>query len=181
MRAGVLVAAFAGGALIAYAPAGCRQKADIRDEPDGSFVVDPGQLPDADLEVVDSGLGTDAYPPCEDRPEGDCVGQVDFPCAFNEFAIEVAKQCQLETDCQTNGTVEVTMGADGCVASLAMDEPNDAIVACMADAFGAVQCPCEGGVAKHFFGLGNSGGCQTCSLEFPCPDGQECIDGSCAP
>jgi hypothetical protein len=65
----------------------------------------------------------------------------------------------VETSCATNGWLEVKMGADGCVVEIGMTEPNDEIVACLLEEFGAVRCPCGAGEITYFFGLSNQGVC----------------------
>jgi hypothetical protein len=60
----------------------------------------------------------------------------------------------------TNGSVEITMGSEGCVTGLGMDEPNDAIVACLVAELSAVRCPCmEEETISYYFGIGNAGVC----------------------
>ena len=137
----------------------CVRHADIRDEPDGS-VVNVGPALDAgDIPALDSGLATDAYPSCGERPYGQCVGPADFPCEFGSWVTRTAVHCQEATSCQTNGWLEVAMGSDGCVSGMGMDQPNDPMVACLLAAFGSVRCPCSDEQFKYFFGLGNTGAC----------------------
>ena len=138
---------------------GCVRHADIRDEPDGSAVKPPPVLDAGDIPELDSGLGTDAFGACEDRPYGECNGPVDFPCAFQSWVASVAKSCQQATSCKTNGFLEVTVGDDGCVASIGMDQPNDEIVACLLAELTSLRCPCDETETRHFFGVGNDGVC----------------------
>ncbi|WP_437983064.1 hypothetical protein [Sorangium sp. So ce117] len=137
----------------------CERHADVRDEPDASVLDRDPQLDAGDIPALDSGLGTDAHPTCGERPEGECRGDVDFPCQSDDWVNRTAERCQLETGCKTNGWLEVTMGEDGCVAEIGMDEPNDDIVACLVEEFGAVRCPCTSSRITYFFGLGNTGVC----------------------
>ena len=51
--------------------------------------------------------------------------------------------CLLQT-CTANGWLRVTIGPDGCVASLEMDEPDEALIACMVAELGPIRCPCLG-------------------------------------
>lgn len=137
----------------------CQRHADIRDEPDASTIVVTPDLDAGEIPTLDSGLGGDAHPACADRPEGDCHGPVDFPCDFEGWATRTALSCDKATGCVTNGWVEVTMNASGCVESIGMDQPNDAMVACLVAELGAFRCPCTEGVLTHFFGVGNKGPC----------------------
>jgi hypothetical protein len=137
---------------------GCRRQADIRDEPDGSLTVGP-KLDAGELVVVDSGLESDAYPACADRPTGECVGSNDFPCAFEGWVAGTAQDCQKATGCNTNGWLEVKMGADGCVVEIGMEKPNDEMIACLVAEFGFFRCPCGEVEASHLFGYGNTGTC----------------------
>lgn len=139
--------------------AACVRHADIRDEPDASSIhvgptLDAGEIPE-----LDSGLGSDAYAPCKERPLGECYGTLDFPCGFEQWALKIAEKCFESTGCKTNGWLEVKMGQDGCVEAIGMDQPNDEILACMLPELGASQCPCMGGEITHFFGLANTGTC----------------------
>jgi hypothetical protein len=157
----------------------CSRQADVRDELQAPFKPPP--MVKADVHEVDSGLGTDAFPGCAQRSlTPGCAGPTDLPCSFTSWVPEVAKRCDRETGCKTNGTVEVRMNAEGCVSSILMDDPNDEFVECVAREFGAARCQCGEGVASHFFGLGNAG-CTTCSREFPCPIGSVCRSGTCVP
>jgi len=164
--------------LVAMQPQGCSRRADIRDEPDSSFVAPPPEIDAGEILPVDAGL--DAYPPCGERPFALCYGTVDFPCGFSSWIVSLAERCQEETGCKTNGHLEVTLGEDGCVAEIAMNQPNDDIVACLAEEIGSTSCPCERPeTVSHFFGLGNDGCGSDCSIEFPCPEGERCVAGEC--
>jgi hypothetical protein len=133
--------------------------ADIRDEPDAAIITPDPVLDAGDIPVLDSGLGTDAFPPCGERPLGECYGTLDFPCGMEGWVIKTAEACQEATSCATNGWLEVKMGADGCVQAIGMDQPNDAIVACILAEMGTVQCPCSITESTYFFGFGNDGVC----------------------
>jgi hypothetical protein len=138
----------------------CTRSANIYDDPDAGFTPDP--IPDAgDIPELDAGLDSDAYPACADRPEAPgCVGPVDFPCNFDSWVTATAERCQMETSCQTNGWLEVTMGRDGCVSTIGLTEPNDPMVTCLLAEFADAKCPCSGGSSQYFFGLENSGSCR---------------------
>lgn len=160
-RAARALAVCAAAALGASAQLGaCDRHADIRDEPDTGVIKPQPQLDAGDIPELDSGLESDAYPSCADRPEGDCRGTNDFVCDFAPWATRTASSCQQSTGCKTNGWLEVKMGADGCVVEIGMDQPNDDIVACLLAEFGAVRCPCSEGTITHFFGLANDGECE---------------------
>lgn len=159
-RAGLIAPALAAAALTVLLPFfACVRHADIRDEPDASLFVPGPELDAGELPELDSGLGTDAYPTCIERPIGDCYGTLDFPCGLERWVIQTAESCQESTGCVTNGWLEVKMGADGCVQAIAMDQPNDAIVACLLAEVGSVQCPCQTSESTYFFGFGNKGVC----------------------
>lgn len=137
----------------------CTRHADLRED---SLVqtFDPGPELDADIQELDADLASDAHPACDDRPVGDCVGSNDFLCGFSKWAIAVSKQCQVDTGCKTNGSIELTMGATGCVTGIAMDQPDDDLVACVVSVVSSFRCPCvEEETALHDFGLGNDGTC----------------------
>jgi hypothetical protein len=157
--AGVLLTA-ALAAITAFMPVvACVRHADVRDEPDADLLGKDPQLDAGDIPELDSGIGGDAFPQCGDRPIGDCQGTNDFPCAFDTWVTSTAASCQEATGCATNGWLEVKMGADGCVNSIGMDQPNAEIVACLTGELGSVRCPCIAGEATYFFGYGNAGAC----------------------
>lgn len=138
----------------------CTRHADVRDDLGQTQSFDPTPEVDADIPPLDVDLSNPMFATCADRPTGDCVGSNDFLCGFAPWAVEVAKKCQLDTGCKTNGSVEITMGAEGCVTALGMDEPNDDIVACLVAELSAVDCPCvEEETISHYFGIGNDGTC----------------------
>ncbi|MDC3962294.1 hypothetical protein [Polyangium jinanense] len=154
-----LVALIAAGLGALATPLACIRHADIRDEPDSSILDRPPDFDAGGIPELDSGLGSDAYPLCADRPTGKCVGSNDFPCAFEDWVPAMAKACQEASGCKTNGWLEVQMGPDGCVEALGMEEPNDEVVACLVAEMGAVKCPCGEGITKYYFGAGNVGPC----------------------
>jgi hypothetical protein len=160
LRLGWVFAACAAAAFgLSAAPGACTRHADIRDEPDAGGIDPNPELDAGDIPGLDSGLGTDAYTACAERPIGDCQGTNDFPCDFTTWANSTAASCQVETSCVTNGWLEVKMGADGCVVEIGMTQPNDEIVACLLEEFGAVRCPCGEREITYFFGQGNQGLC----------------------
>jgi hypothetical protein len=141
---------------------GCQRQADIIDEPD-VFVPSTPTLEAGITPIVDSGLGTDAFPTCAERPFGACQGPVDFPCSFQSWVTLGANKCQRLTNCSTNGWLRVHLGADGCVDAIGMDRPNEAVIRCLAAEFGPYRCPCGASEVTHFFGLGNSPDSGTCT------------------
>jgi hypothetical protein len=143
-------------------PWGCTRQADIIDEPD-SFVPSTPTLEAGPTPIVDSGLGTDAFPSCLDRPYGACQGPIDFPCSFQSWVTVSANKCQKLTNCSTNGWLRVHLGAEGCVDAFGMDQPNEAAIRCLAAEFGPYRCPCRTSEVTHFFGLANTPDSGTCT------------------
>jgi hypothetical protein len=136
----------------------CSRRADIRDEHDPVLVTKPPPTDDGILKPVDVELGPPGFAACEERSDIACYGDLDFPCNFDGWAAKVVNQCQQETGCVTNGDVEVSLGAEGCVSGLAMTQPNDAFVACLVTAFGDARCPCDAmPTFEVFLGLANDG------------------------
>jgi hypothetical protein len=138
----------------------CRNHLDLIGAPDASTLTAPPTVDAGDIPVLDSGLGSDAYPACASRPTGDCMGQIDFPCNFDGWVAKTAAACQAKTGCKTNGWMEVKLGADGCVAELGMDDPSDDMVACLLAELGSVRCVCDPSTTTYFFGDANMGVCK---------------------
>jgi hypothetical protein len=140
-----------------FAAPGCGREADLYDEPDGfGGTTTPPRLEAGATPIVDSGLGTDAFPPCSQRPVGGCQGPVDFPCAFTTWVDVTAIKCQKLTSCSANGWLRVYLGVEGCIDAIGMDQPSAAIARCLEAEFGPYRCPCRTSEATHFFGLANS-------------------------
>jgi hypothetical protein len=155
------LAACAAAALGAGLPGlSCVRHADLRDEPDSSLVRPPPTVDSGDVTEVDSGLGGEAFPQCGARPTGKCVGSNDFLCGFDNWLPDVAAACQQQTGCKTNGWLSVKMSEEGCITWMAMDQPNDEVVACLVAEFGSVRCPCPALEGEYFFGEGNVGVCE---------------------
>ena len=149
------------GGILAFALSeGCERQADIRDERDDTPLDDSPIIEAGPIPVVDSGLESDAYLLCPDRPVGDCVGSNDFLCGFEKWMLATAKKCQIDTGCKTNGWLEVKMAGNGCVSEIRMDKPNDEMIACLAGEFGAVRCPCAEIEGSYYFGNTNTGTCK---------------------
>ena len=138
----------------------CTRHADIVDEPDGAAIPTVTSTQDAELPAIDASFESDAFADCADRPNSpECTGPVDFPCDFVNWARTAAKNCQTQTGCVTNGSVAVKLDAGGCVTGIAMDQPNDAVVACLVTALSGKKCPCPAMQTTYFFGAGNTGPC----------------------
>jgi hypothetical protein len=147
-------------ALGARAPQAARVRhADIVDEPDSSLFHQPPTLDAGEIPELDSGLGSDAFPACADRPGSNCFGTVDFPCGFETWVASTASRCQKETGCKTNGWLDVTLDTSGCVTAIAMDQPNDDVVACLLAELGTSSCTCDESFVSYFFGSSNMGPC----------------------
>ncbi len=142
---------------------GCMRQADIIDEADALVGPNTPTLEAGPTPIVDSGLGTDAFPSCAERPFGACQGPSDFPCAFTTWVNVTAIKCQKLTMCSTNGWLRVSLGAEGCVDAIGMDQPNEAVVRCLAAEFGPHRCPCRTTEVTHFFGFANSPDSGTCA------------------
>ena len=161
---------------------GCSREQNLVDEPDsGSLVSGPPTCDGGIPEVEDSGVTSPELVACADRPLGNCQGSNDFPCEFEVLFQEVVAACQDRAECKASGCVEAQMGADGCVSSLHMSEPDPAYVACLVESFGAYRCPCGETFARRY--LGPNQGChRPCGTgEEICPGGETCIDGFCEP
>lgn len=138
--------------------AACGREADIRDEPVQSFVVEEPPVDLGEPLPVDVPLGPPAFPACEERSDLACYGDLDFPCGFDGFVSGAIDDCQNATGCNANGDVVVTLGLDGCAATIAMNQPEAAFVACLAARLGATRCPCDDGPSfEKFLGIGNAG------------------------
>ena len=152
-RAALVTAA---GLLVGFA---CTRQADLP-EPPGTVTVPTANAPEAgDVVTVDSAFGTDAYPACAERPEGDCRGPIDFTCKFEPWVRAAADACQMQTTCKTNGWIAVVMDDDGCVSELGMEQPDDDFVGCMVEALGGYRCPCHTVDTTYWLGEGHTGVC----------------------
>jgi hypothetical protein len=173
----------AGAAIVALfawqLAAGCSRRTEIAAQNEGGGDLVQPPIDAGDIPEVDAGLGE--YPACAERPVGSCQGPVDFPCAFAEWVENTAARCQEETGCVTNGWLEVTMDDDGCVTAIGMDQPNDAVLECLAAELGAKSCPCGAVTATYLFGFDNDGCGSECTPEFPCDAGFRCVAGRCEP
>ena len=130
----------------------CSRQADIYDEPETMVTPPPPSAEDVPS-VPD--LGLEEFPECSERPEGDCRGVNDFPCAFTEHAEAVIDACFEATDCRADGWVSVSLGADGCLSDIGMDMADDAFVDCLKAALGPIQCPCGETTYTEFLGVDN--------------------------
>lgn len=159
LRVALLVALPALVLPLALQAGACSRHVELRADPDGSLLTGDPTLDAGTIADLDSGLGTDAFPPCATRSDNECYGTSDFPCAFSEWAERTALECQRATDCVTNGYLHVTLDDEGCVSAIGMTEPNDAMVACLLGVFGTQRCACGASDMTQFFGLTNTGTC----------------------
>jgi len=150
-------------ALVILQASGCVRHADIVDEPDAFFGARMPTLEAGATPIADSGLGTDAFPSCAERPFGGCQGPTDFPCAFQNWVNVTAAKCQKLSMCSTNGWLRVYLGTEGCVDAIGMEQPNEATIRCLAADFGLTRCPCRTSEVTYFFGLANSPDSGTCT------------------
>jgi hypothetical protein len=142
------------------APMGaCSRHADVRDEaaPEFADLGKPPPVP-AEMPSVDGGPESDAALQCaERRVEPACSGPIDLACQPQLLLETLASHCVYESGCHGNGWVRLTMGHEGCIASIAMEEPNDDFAACMVRKLEVVRCPCSGQHVDVFLGLGHEG------------------------
>ena len=138
---------------------GCERYADVRQENDDTLFDNAPVLEAGPIPTLDSGLETDAYMACVDRPIGECVGTNDFLCGFEKWFKATALKCNAMTGCATHGWLEARMENDGCVSEIRMDKPSEPMVACLVAEFGAYRCPCGIVEASYYFGNTNTGTC----------------------
>ena len=182
-RSSVSLSAVAAGWLLVAA---CSRHAEIEEDPrPGELPVMEVPRPDGGIPVVeDAELSNAEGLSCNERArQPACGGANDFGCDFDGWLQLVAEACQQQTDCRTNGWVEVLLDADGCASELRMQEPNPDYVACLARELSSYQCPCRNVVGSRFLGLSHEGceeaGCGTGELR--CPPGSSCVEGKCRP
>lgn len=162
MKSQWIAAAWSGftASLLAFALSeGCERHADIRDEMNDTPLDNLPKLDAGSIPLVDSGVESDAYLSCPDRPVGDCVGSNDFLCGFEKWLKATAQNCQNATGCKTNGWLEVKMAGNGCVSEIRMNKPNDDMIACLVAEFGSVRCPCAEIQGSYYWGDTNTGTC----------------------
>lgn len=133
---------------------GCTREADIYDEP--PMFVPPPMPTQAETPSV-PGLDLEEFPACSERPEGDCRGVNDFPCAFGEYAQDVINACFFSTDCRADGWVSVELGEDGCLADIGMEHVDLDFAECVEKTLGPSQCPCGQSRQAVFLGADNDG------------------------
>jgi hypothetical protein len=138
---------------------GCSRHADVRSDPGPEFAdLDPPPPVPNDMPTIDAGLESDAFPQCtERRLEPSCTGPIDVACLPQLLIDTIASHCVYESGCHGNGWLRITMGIDGCVASIAMEEPNNDFAACVVRKLEGVRCPCSGQRVDVFLGLGHEG------------------------
>jgi len=141
--------------LLALVLFGCSRQADIYEQPDA--LVTPPKPNDAeDLPSVPD-LDLQEFPECSTRPEGECRGVNDFPCAFTDYAADVIEQCFHATECTADGWVSVTLGDDGCLSDIGMESLDEAFVECLKDTIAPINCPCDETTHTVFLGVANDG------------------------
>jgi hypothetical protein len=140
--------------LLALVVLGCSRQADIYDQPE-QLVAPP--MPSADELPSVPNLDLQEFPECATRPEGECRGVNDFPCAFTKYAKAVIDECFHATECSADGWVSVTLGDDGCLADIGMEHVDEAFVECLRDTIGPISCPCEETTHSVFLGVANDG------------------------
>lgn len=163
----------------------CSRKAEIEDAPDAGGVT-PMQVPfpeDGVPLVEDSGIGAVGAACVERESQPACFGVNDFPCAFDDWIRTLTDACQSQTDCHTDGWVEVVTDTEGCASELRMEDPDPEYVECMTRELNRYRCgQCAEVLSRRFLGASNDGcpelPCGTGELR--CPPGFACIDGSCA-
>jgi hypothetical protein len=170
--------------LALLAACACSRKAEIENAPDGgTMVMMQVPLPEGGVPVVeDSGLGAGGAA-CSERPtQPACSGANDFGCAFDDWIRTLASECQMSTDCRTDGWVEVVTDGDGCASELRMEDPDPDYVACMVGALNRYRCgQCGDVLGSRYLGASNEG-CSpiACSTgELRCPTGYSCLNGIC--
>lgn len=171
-----------GGTLLLL---GCSRRAEIENAPDaGSVPVMEVPRPDGGIPLVEdaplaSGDGLD----CKERPrQPACGGTNDFGCDFDGWLQTLAQACQQQTDCHTDGWVEVLVGPEGCATELRMEDPDSAYVACISEQLSRYSCPCMDVLGSRFLGLSHDGcaGTSCGTGELRCPPGSTCQEGQCA-
>lgn len=168
----------------AFLLAACSRRAEIENAPDaGNLPVTEVPRPEGGVPLVeDAPLANADGLACADRPtQSACRGANDFGCAFDDWLQTLAQQCQEQTDCHTDGWVEVLIGSDGCASELRMEDPDAAYVACVSALLSQYRCPCQDVLGSRFLGLAHDG-CQDTSCgtgELRCPPGSTCQGGQC--
>lgn len=172
---------FAGVSLLLL---GCSRRAEIEDAPDaGGVPVMEVPRPDGGIPVVeDAPLANSEGLDCNQRPrQPACGGANDFGCDFDGWLQLLAEMCQQQTDCHTDGWVEVLVGPEGCATELRMEDPDEPYVACISEQLSQYNCPCKDVLGSRFLGLSHDGcagsGCGTGELR--CPPGTSCRQDEC--
>jgi hypothetical protein len=170
--------------LAALSLIGCSRRAEIEDAPDaGTVPTMEVPRPDGGVPLVeDAPLENAEGLRCADRPvQSVCRGANDFGCDFDGWIQQLAELCQTQTDCHTDGWVEVQLGAEGCATELRMEDPDAEYVACISEQLSQYRCPCADVAGSRFLGLAHDG-CEevACSTgELRCPPGSTCQEGKC--
>ncbi|HET9957319.1 MAG TPA: hypothetical protein VFQ61_22630, partial [Polyangiaceae bacterium] len=170
-------------ASVALAFGACSRRADIVDEPDP--LLGSGVSAGATLVEVDAGLADPALPACASREQsGTCSNGGDFPCDFSAWLREYSALCQVESGCKTQGWVAADVADNGCIERVQMSDPNADFIACLGRAARVTRCPCTATTARTFL-IPDRSACTATTgavcgpAEFPCREGEQCIDGTC--
>jgi hypothetical protein len=162
----------------------CSRRAEIENAPDaGSVPTMEVPRPDAGVPVVeDAPLANGQGLACQERPvQSACRGANDFGCDFDGWVQMIAEACQQQTDCHTDGWLEVVLGPEGCATELRMEDPDTDYVECISEQLSQYMCPCADVVGSRFLGLSNDGceGVACGTGELRCPPGATCERGEC--
>jgi hypothetical protein len=164
---------------------GCSRRAEIEDAPDaGTVPTMEVPRPEGGIPLVEGApLENTNGQSCAERPvQSACRGANDFGCDFDGWVQQLTKDCQVQTDCHTDGWVEVRLGPEGCATELRMEDPDEAYVACVSEQLREYSCPCAESVGSRFLGLahdGCDGGVACGTGELRCPPGSTCEQGRC--
>jgi hypothetical protein len=161
----------------------CSRHAEIEDAPEDTVPVTEVPKPAGGVPVVeDAPLDNAERLSCAERPvQAACQGVNDFPCNFDGWLRQLAQACQTQTDCHTDGWIEVAVDTDGCASELRMEDPDPPYVACITEQLSQYQCPCTDVVGSHFLGLAHDG-CIDASCgtgELRCAPGSHCQSDQC--
>lgn len=139
-------------ALLAVA---CSRDVELADDPGGSFVVlAVPEPPDGGVPEVERSAFTDpALPACGARPvEPACVGINDYPCDLSGWVPALVDECEAISGCTGRGFLSIELGDLGCAVAVGMTDPEPALLACLVERLGAVQCPCTATEVVEFLG-----------------------------
>lgn len=159
----------------------CSRQAEIEALPEPSVTPTVEvPLPADGLLVVETNLDHPDGLGCNQRPtQQACAGTNDFLCDFERWLEQLTSECQQQTDCRTDGWVEVALDENGCASELRMEFPNPPFADCLSVELRKYQCRCPGVSGSIYLGLGHSGCDQCGGGELRCRPGLVCRDGEC--